>query len=486
MYKFPKGFLFGWSQSAFQFEMGIKGDEDPNSDWYVWVHDRENISAGLVSGDLPENGPGYWHNYKIFHENAEKMGLKIVRAEAAWTRIFPNPTFDVKVDAEIKDGKITHVSLKESDLEKLDSLANKDAINHYKEIFKDLKDRGIEIILNVYFWPLPLWLHDPIAVRKGVKTEKDGWLSVRTVVEFAKFAAYIAWKFAEITSIYSTINEPNAIYNNGYRNVKSGFPPGYLSLEYYEIAKHNLIQAHARAYDVIKERDKRNFIGIVYAGPAFTPYREEDREVVERAKYDARWSFLDWIIFGTAKEDEFREDLKGKLDWIGINYYTRSVIRSIGNGYASVPGYGYLCGEGSISLDGRPCTDTGSEVYPEGIYEIIKDYWNRYHLPIYVTENGLADEADRVRPYFIVSHVYQVYRAIQEGIDVRGYLHWSLTDNYEWSAGFGKRYGLLYVDYETKRLYWRPSAFIYKEIAENQEITDRIEYLVKLSRRSRK
>jgi beta-glucosidase/6-phospho-beta-glucosidase/beta-galactosidase len=142
-----------------------------------------------------------------------------------------------------------------------------------------------------------------------------------------------------------------------------------------------------------------------------------------------------------------------------------------------VEGYGHNCERNSLSLAGRPTSDFGWEFYPEGLYNLIMKYWRRYGLPIYVTENGIADEADYQRPYYLVTHLYQISKAIKDGAEVKGYLHWSLADNYEWSSGFKMRFGLLHVDYSTKRLYWRPSAFIYKEIVENQKITERIEHL---------
>jgi len=151
---FPPDFRFGWSQAGFQSEMGFPGSEDPNSDWYVWVHDPENIAAGLVSGDLPENGPGYWDNYRAFHDHAQEMGLNIARINVEWSRIFPKPTDEVKVDVEAKGDKIAHVDVAESTLRKLDNIANVKAVEHYREIFSDLKGRGFTFILNLYHQPL--------------------------------------------------------------------------------------------------------------------------------------------------------------------------------------------------------------------------------------------------------------------------------------------------------------------------------------------
>ncbi|BCU68052.1 beta-galactosidase [Sulfolobales archaeon HS-7] len=474
MSTFKPGFKFGWSQAGFQSEMGLPGGEDPNSDWYVWVHDRENIIAGMVSGDLPENGPAYWHNYKKFHDIAEDMGLKIARIGVEWSRIFPNPTFDLHVDAEVKEGKVTYVDVKQSDLEKMESIANKEAVEHYRKMFSDLKERGIEFILNLYHWPLPLWIHDPIAVRRGEKTERTGWLSTKTVLEFSKFSSYISWKLDDLVDAYSTMNEPNVVWGAGYSGVKSGFPPGYLNLSYMGVAMFNIIQAHARAYDLLKVHKKP--VGIIYANSDFQGLTQEDEEAASRAEYDNRWAFFDAIINGKYK-DEVREDLKGKLDWIGVNYYTRSVVRKSGDGYTGVPGYGHGCERNSLSAGGRPTSDFGWEFYPEGLRNVIVKYWKRYGLPIYVTENGIADEGDYQRPYYLVSHIYQVYKAIEEGADVRGYLHWSLADNYEWASGFSQKFGLLRVDYSTKRLYWNPSALVYREIAKKGGIPESVEHL---------
>lgn len=147
------------------------------------------------------------------------------------------------------------------------------------------------------------------------------------------------------------------------------------------------------------------------------------------------------------------------------------------SGYLTLPGYGDRCERNSLSLANLPTSDFGWEFFPEGLYDVLLKYWNRYGLPLYVMENGIADDADYQRPYYLVSHIYQVHRALNEGVDVRGYLHWSLADNYEWSSGFSMRFGLLKVDYLTKRLYWRPSALVYREITRSNGIPEELEHL---------
>ena len=161
--KFPRSFVFGFSEAGFQFEMGLPGSEDPNTDWWVWVHDQENIAAGIVSGDLPENGPGYWNLYSQDHNLADRLGMDGARIGIEWSRVFPKPTFDVGVSAEVdSEGNIVYVEVGEKALEELDRLANRDAVNHYREMLRDWRDRGKLLIVNLYHWPLPLWIHDPI------------------------------------------------------------------------------------------------------------------------------------------------------------------------------------------------------------------------------------------------------------------------------------------------------------------------------------
>ncbi|ADM27756.1 glycoside hydrolase family 1 [Ignisphaera aggregans DSM 17230] len=471
--KYPKEFIFGFSESGFQFEMGLPGSEDPNTDWWVWVHDPENIASTLVSGDFPENGPGYWHLYRQDHDIAERLGMDGARIGIEWSRIFSKPTFDVKVDvARDERGNIVYIDVAEKALEELDRIANKDAVNHYREILSDWKNRGKKLIINLYHWTLPLWLHDPIKVRKlGIDRAPAGWVDERTVIEFVKYVAYIAWKLGDLPDLWCTMNEPNVVYSIGYINIKIGYPPGYLSFEAASKAMKHLVEAHARAYEVLK-RFTNKPVGIIYVTTYHEPLKESDRDVAEAAMYQAVFDFLDSITIGRSMSIGERKDLEKHLDWLGINYYSRLVVERYGNAWRVLPGYGFACIPGGTSLAGRPCNDAGWETYPEGLYIMLKRCWERYRLPIIVTENGTADAIDRLRPRYLATHLYQVWKALSEGVDIRGYLHWALVDNYEWSSGFRMRFGLVHVDFETKKRYLRPSALLFREIASSKEIPD--------------
>ncbi|MEM2276615.1 MAG: family 1 glycosylhydrolase, partial [Thermoproteota archaeon] len=228
MSEFPKRFMWGISMAAFQYEMGASQESlDPNSDWYMWVHDRKNIDSKIVSGDFPEHGPGYWDLYKKDHDWAEWMGLNTWRMNPEWSRIFPKPTTSVRASVYHDDEGIKDVEVSGSALRKLDELANKNAVKRYREIFRDIKARGMKLILNLYHWPLPTWVHDPIRARDtGLKEGPRGWVDNETVVEFAKFAAYVAWKFQDIPDMWSTMNEPSNVWSLGY--LGGSFPPGVM------------------------------------------------------------------------------------------------------------------------------------------------------------------------------------------------------------------------------------------------------------------
>lgn len=474
-FKFPKNFLFGFSESGFQFEMGMSGSEDTNSDWWAWVHDEENILSGLVSGDLPEYGPAYWDLFKRDHDIASALGMNAARIGIEWSRIFPKATKDIKVDYEEENGNIISVDINEKILEKIDSFANKNALQHYREIFSDWKSRSKTLIVDFSHFTLPLWIHDPIKIRKdSIAHDPSGWLDKNTVLEFVKYACYIAWKFDDLVDMWATMNEPNVTYGSGFVQVKSGFPPSILSIQHAISAAKHMAEAHARAYDCIKSISKKP-IGLIHAMMAIEPRIKEDRNHEEAAKIAKNvevFDFLDLLIKGKSMFIGERKDFVNKIDWIGINYYSRVVVEPAQSslGFKELDGYGLHCIANLPSRDGRPCSDFGWEIYPEGLFDVLNETWNRYNKPLIITENGIADSEDKYRSKFIIGHLSQVQKALDKGIDLRGYLHWALTDNYEWGQGFKMRFGLCYVDYETKKRYLRPSALVLRELI-NQDIT---------------
>lgn len=441
---FSKEFLFGASLSGFQFEMGEnKKDIDENTDWFVWVRDFENLINGNVSGDLPENGAGYMSNYPQIHQLAQDFCFNLLRIGIEWSRVFPDSTQNIQFGSEDM-------------LEKLDKIANREAVEKYRDIILDLKMRGFTVIVNLNHFTLPLWIHDPILVHKGRETEKIGWANENISIEFAKFAEYIAWKFNDIVDYWSSLNEPNIVSQLGYLNINAGFPPSYFSIDWFNKSLINQAKAHNLAYDVIKKHTNKP-VGIIYSF-SWIDVLKENKEIFEKAMYFENWYFMDMV--------------KDKVDFIGVNYYTRKVVEefipyNLGNlkiTWQILPGYGYSCSEKGLSLDGRPASDFGWEIYPVGLYNILEAIFERYEKPIIVTENGIADEEDKLRPQYLISHLYAVEKSINKGIKIFGYLHWSIIDNFEWAKGYSKRFGLVYTDFAKKAYIPKPSMYIYKEI----------------------
>ncbi|HOL03846.1 MAG TPA: beta-galactosidase BgaS [Fervidobacterium sp.] len=458
---FPENFMFGASMSGFQFEMGNPSSTeeiDPNSDWFVWVRESENLVNGIVSGDMPENGAWYWKQYDKVHSLAVDFGMDVLRIGIEWSRIFPTSTKHIPIDSP-------------NLLEELDKIANKSAVAHYRKIMEDMKTKGLKVFVNLYHFSLPLWLHDPIAVHRGKQTDKMGWISDDIPIEFAKFAEYMAWKYCDIVDIWASMNEPHVVSQLGYFITSAGFPPAYFDPEWYMKSLKNEATAHNLAYDAIKKYTT-NPVGIIYAFAWVDTVSPAHRDIFEDAMEMSNWRFMDMI--------------KDKIDYIGVNYYSRMMIDRLPMPvkigpfemrWNSLKGYGQSCVEGGIALSGRPASDSGWEIYPEGLYKLLKAVSQRYKgIPLLVTENGISDEKDKYRPFYIISHLYAVEKAIEDGVDVRGYLHWSIIDNYEWPKGYTKRFGLAYTDFEKKAYVPRPSMYIFKEISEKRTTKHLIGY----------
>lgn len=489
-----KEILWGVGQSGFQFEMGDKLNRnlDTRSDWWKWVRDPENVKKGLVSGDLPEEGINNYELYSIDHALAKELGLNAYSLNIEWSRIFPCPTYGVEVDYELDgNGLIKDVKITDEALQELDSMANREEVEHYRDVLTDLRKLGFKVVLTLNHFVNPIWLHDPVESRRmNLKNEKNGWVSQKAVIEFVKFAAYIAWKFGDFVDMWATFNEPMVVVELGYLAPYSGFPPGVSNPEGAKKAILNLINAHSRAYDAVKKFSDKpvgiisNSVGVSYPHDPSDP---RDVKAAEMSDFFHSGLFLSAINYGKLNIEFDMETMVDvphlkRNDWIGITYYSREVVKYSEPRFKEIPitafkgvrGYGYSCEPDETSLDGNPVSDIGWEVYPRGLYDSIEKA-NSYKKPVYVMENGVADSRDVIRPYFIAAHVAEVENAINSGLEVGGYFHWSLTDNYEWALGFRMRFGLYSVDLITKdRIPRKKSVSVYREIVENNGLTDRI------------
>ncbi len=493
---FPKDFLWGVSNSGFQFEMGDStGDNiDPNSDWYIWVHDHSNIRKGLVSGDLPENGVDYWSLYKKDHAIAKQMGLNAFRLGVEWSRIFPHSTSSVKVQVEkASDGNIAKIDVDLSALDRLEKLANQDAIAHYRDVIEDLRTNGFEVFVCLNHFTLPFWIHDPITVRRTrLRMGPKGWVDENTIVEFTKYAAYMAWKWGDTIKYWATFNEPMVVAEGGYMISESGFPPGLRDAfrTYRRVALH-LVIAHARSYDIIKKYCRTANVGLINNVIPVMPLSRKRISDVKAANYlnmihnrlfvqAISTGWLDENLNEVKEKGEMEEYLRNRLDWLGVNYYSRLVVKGREfilakyiAGTTVIPsvvrGFGFASKPCSKSIDGLLTSALGWELYPEGLLDALKAM-KEFGKPIYVTENGISDSEDLLRPRFLVEHLKVLDKAInEEKIDVRGYFHWALTDNYEWAKGFSQKFGLYSVEKGTNSRKNRKSIEVLKRIIKGED-----------------
>lgn len=484
--RFPEGFLCGTAISAFQVEMG-RGKPSPHSDWYAWVHDEENIARGRVSGDLPEKGPGFWELYGDDLKRArEELGNNAIRLSLDWSRIFPRST--EAVEAEVghdRWGNVSSLNIDEDMMQSLKEMADGKAVQRYRQILSEANRLGLTVMLTLYHWPLPLWLHDPIACRDDLDgVPLMGWLDQRTIVEFAKYAAFSADAFADLVDLYATINEPLIVIENGYRSERGEFPPGLNDPGLFLTSMKNLSIAHSVAYEQVKQWDNTSLsglgpasVGVVCVLQYYEPENPKNKLDVAASDFN-EYLYNEWYLNSVFRgdydmnldgviqpEEKLPHMVKG-CDFIGLNYYSRKKVRHADKGGDLRFNYEYAPCVGD-------CSDFGWETYPFGLRYVLDWAYRRFKRSIYVTENGIADATDLMRERYLVEHLKQIHDAIEEdGVPVRGYFHWSLIDNYEWSDGYKMRFGLYKVDIETKERTPTKAVPTYRKIAKGNMLPE--------------
>jgi beta-glucosidase/6-phospho-beta-glucosidase/beta-galactosidase len=360
-------------------------------------------------------------------------------------------------------------------------------------------------------------VHDPIEVRDafvGVEPfagavpggiARGGWLDPAIVGEFEKFAAYVGWKFGDQVDFWATLNEPVVVIVSGFVNapgVGGNFPPGVFNFAAVLEVIPNLVAAHARGYDALHAWDTADadrdgtaaFAGVVHNMVAFDPTNPAaPNDVAGAAHGDYLFNRVFPIAITTGAFDanldgdttdagEARPDLAGRADFLGLNYYLRATATGFGVPVTPlVPLFDFVPVL-SYRTSGNPtgpecpstCTDFGWEIYPEGLREVLT-FAGTLGVPIYVTENGLADAADSLRGRYLFDHLAVVQDVAAAGTaDVRGYFHWSLTDNFEWSSGYYPKFGAFSYDPVTGERTFRRGARVLRELARGNRITRRI------------
>lgn len=437
--QFPHDFMWGAATASYQIEGAVHEGGRSESVW-----DRFSHTPGKVAnGDTGDVAADHYHRYREDVALMRELGLKGYRFSIAWPRVLPQG----------------------------DRPVNEAGLDFYDRLVDELLAAGITPFVTLYHWDLPQTLQD----RQG------GWISRDIVGQFTHYADVVTRRLGDRVRYWSTFNEPRIFAWLGY--IEGVHAPGLTDWPTGVQVAHHIMLAHGSAFRVMRQNlgaDRQ--IGIVYAlSPIETS--SDDPEVLARQRHlDAqtnRW-FLDPVMRGEYPPELLEsphwanlqiqagdmELIRTPLDFMGINYYSRTLIGPENNTRADL--------HDTERIPGAEYTAMGWEVYPEGLYTTLTRLHERYRLPAYyVTENGAAfDDAlepdgsvhDPRRTAYLREHFRAAQRAIADGVPLKGYFVWSLMDNFEWALGYDKRFGIIYVDYATGTRYFKDSARFYQSV----------------------
>lgn len=438
--RFPDGFLWGAATASYQIEGSPLADGAGPSIWHRFSHTPGNIAEGHT-GDIACD------HYRRWREDLalmKELGLKAYRFSVSWPRV-------------LLEGK---------------GRVNEKGLGFYERLVEGLGEAGIEPMVTLYHWDLPASLQD-----------RGGWANREVVGWFSDYASLLFRRLGDRVRLWITLNEPWVTAHLGYAT--GVHAPGMRDIFAAFRAVHHQLLAHAEAVRALKA-EGRGEIGItVNLGPQH-PASPSEEDVRAAERWDAYLNrlFLDPLFlgeypgpvlerFGWALPEGWEKDMgriKEPGDFVGVNYYTRAVV-------AHDPEDPFL--RARQVRQEAPHTEMGWEVYPDGLYEILTWLRDRYGGPkMYVTENGAAfpdrleDEGveDEARVDYLREHFLRAGRAMEEGVDLKGYMVWSLMDNFEWTFGYTKRFGLVYVDYETQRRVVKRSGRWYSNVIASGEV----------------
>jgi len=432
---FPNHFLLGAATAAYQVEGAAHEDGRTPSIWDTFCRTPGKVRHG-DTGDIACD---HYHRLEEDLNLISALGLRAYRFSIAWPRVMPDG-----------NGKL-----------------NQKGLDFYRRLLDGLKSRDVVPMATLYHWDLPQTLQD-----------KGGWLNRDTADRFADYVSTMAAAFGNDVAFWVTLNEPWCSAFAGH--LEGRHAPGLTDLASAVAAAHHLLLAHGLAVRALRAADVTGQVGIALNLSDVVPATSQAEDVVAAARvdgYENRW-FLDPLLRGGYPEDmlawygqqadlsairqEDFEVIRARVDFVGINYYERKLV-SRGDG---VNGAQRQPPEGPLTAGGLP-------VRPDGLSHILNRVHSEYtNLPLYVTENGAAfndyvdpeggvDDIERID--FLDRHLRSVQAAILAGIDVRGYFVWSLMDNLEWADGYGRRFGIVYVDFRTQTRIPKASAEWYRK-----------------------
>lgn len=405
--RFPEGFLFGTATAATQ----IEGHCD-ETDWAAFAREPGRIHEG----DTPAVACDHFHRFREDVALQRRLGMGAHRLSIEWARIERRP-----------------------------GLFDAAAWDHYRAVLGAHRDAGITPMVTVHHFSIPTWL-----------SARGGFLSPELPELLARFAVRAVEALGDLCSLWVTINEPNVLAAHAY--LLGIWPPGRSSPVDAVRALRNLLAAHEAMYRAMHEaasrRGRELSAGVAHHLRVIEP--ERPGRLADRACAS---------LYDRLFNEHFTAAVCARRtqDFFGLNYYSRDLVRFS----AEHAREGFMA---RLVQPGAEVNDLGWEIYPEGLGRLLDAWAPRAGVPIYITENGIADADDDQRPRFLVRHLAEVARAIRRGVDVRGYMHWSLMDNFEWVEGYAPRFGLVRMDYATQERHPRPSAELYARIARARAI----------------
>ncbi len=441
--RFPEHFLWGAATSAYQIEGSPLADGAGPSIWQRFSH----TPGRTVNGETGDVACDHYHRFRDDVALMRELGLGAYRFSISWSRILPQGRGPV----------------------------NQKGLDFYRRLVDALRDAGIQPMATLYHWDLPAALDD-----------LGGWLNRDVADWFAEYAAVTFQALDDRVELWATLNEPWVVTDGGY--LHGALAPGHANLFEAPIASHNLLRAHGRAVEAYRSIGTHAVGLVVNIEPKYPASdSEDDRAATRRADAYMNRQYLDPVFFGRYPEelaDMYGEawpnlpetdfaTIQAPVDFIGINYYTRAVTRNAPEVM--------LERADRVRQHNALYTETGWEVFPQGLTDTLVWFRDRYgSTPLYITENGAAffdppspvngTVEDPLRTHYLRQHLAAVARAMDQGVDVRGYFAWSLLDNLEWSLGYQKRFGLIHVDFATLERTPKASARFYSEVVRSGQL----------------
>lgn len=440
---FPKDFLWGAASSAYQIEGAADEDGKGPSIWDYFCRKPGAIWQGQ-SGDTACD---HYHRYQEDVALMKKLSLRAYRFSISWPRVLPGGM-----------GAINHAGL-----------------DFYDRLTDALLKAGITPWVTLYHWDYPLALH-----------ERGGWLHSDSPDWFADYAAVVVDRLSDRIKHWFTFNEPQIFIGRGYQDGIHA-PGERLEFSKLLVIGHNVLLAHGKAVQVIRSRARsKPSIGYAVAVSSAVPdsTSEENIQAARRVFFTIRkkdclnnpW-WVDPVVFGRYPNDglelfaselpPIRHDdmnvIRQPLDFLGLNVYFGSRYRA---GLDKAP-------EPVFFPPGHPTTSFHWPVVPESLYWASRFYYERYNVPVIISENGMSNNDwvsldgkvhDPQRVDFLKRYLLELKHACADGIDVRGYFLWSIMDNFEWTAGFRERFGIIYIDYQTQKRIPKDAAFWFKKV----------------------